>query len=113
MSRAVLLGVVFWMCLLAGSVLHAHEVRPAYLEISQSQADRYDIVWKQPTLGDIALHLVPHLSSGWLERQPEDQYAAAGFLIRSWNIHSEEPLAGLGRWDRTRGDVPHLPSATR
>jgi hydrogenase/urease accessory protein HupE len=74
----------------------AHEVRPAYLEISQSAADSYRIAWKQPTMGDVAIRLVPHLSNGWLEREPEDQYAAAGFLSRTWNIQAgpDETLTG-------------------
>lgn len=74
----------------------AHEVRPASLEISQSGTDSYRILWKQPTLGDRAVRLVPHISNGWLERAPEDQYAAAGFLIRTWNIRAAagETLAG-------------------
>jgi hydrogenase/urease accessory protein HupE len=67
----------------------AHEVRPAYLEITQLDRDDYRIVWKQPTLGEIAIRLSPHLSNGWLERQPDDQYAAAGFLIRTWRIHAQ------------------------
>lgn len=66
----------------------AHEVRPAFLEISQSAADSYRVVWKQPTRGDLAVRLIPHISNGWLEREPEDQYAAAGFLIRTWNIRA-------------------------
>jgi hydrogenase/urease accessory protein HupE len=72
--------------LLAWGSAAAHEVRPAYLEITQPDATVYEIVWKQPTLGEIAVHLVPHLSNGWLERPPEQQYAAGGFLIRSWRI---------------------------
>lgn len=68
----------------------AHEVRPAYLEIEQTSAqssdESYRITWKQPTLGDVAVHLVPHLSNGWLEQTPVDQYASDGFLIRTWQI---------------------------
>jgi len=74
----------------------AHEVRPAYLEISQPNASTYKIVWKQPTLGEVALHLVPHLSNGWLEQPPTDQFAAGGFLIRTWIVkpNASESLAG-------------------
>ena len=79
---------------LIGPRVDAHEVRPAYLEITQSDATHYSIVWKQPTLGDIALRLVPHVSNGWLAQQPEDQYASAGSLIRTWKIASAEPLPG-------------------
>ena len=74
----------------------AHEVRPAYLEIDQTGPTTYAVIWKQPTLGEVAIHLTPHLSTGWLERAPTDQYAAAGFLIRTWKITTPgpAPLAG-------------------
>jgi hypothetical protein len=74
----------------------AHEVRPAYLEIDQTARETYKIVWKQPTMGDVAIHLVPHLSAGWLENQPSDEYAAAGFLIKAWIVHAKtrDPLRG-------------------
>lgn len=47
-------------------------------------------------MGDVVLHLVPHLSNGWLERPPDQQYAAGGFLIRRWQIGSTRtnPLTG-------------------
>lgn len=93
MTRALALCMLI-VGLLAGSQLHAHEVRPAYLEITQSDATHYRIVWKQPTLGEIAIRLVPHLSNGWLEQQPEDQYASTGSLIRTWNIVSTQSPAG-------------------
>ena len=74
----------------------AHEVRPAYLEIDQTDATSYKIIWKQPTMGDVAIHLVPHLSNGWLEQPPADQYAASDFLIRAWIVRprNAEVLAG-------------------
>src|ERR1700743_1310705 len=74
----------------------AHEVRPAYLEIDQTKADTYKVIWKQPTMGDVAIHLVPHLSNGWLENQPSDEYAAAGFLIKTWIVQTKTraPLPG-------------------
>jgi hydrogenase/urease accessory protein HupE len=94
MTRVIAIWMTMLLGVLAASRLHAHEVRPAYLEITQADATHYNILWKQPTLGDIALRLVPHLSNGWLDRQPADQYASAGSLIRSWKIASAEPLAG-------------------
>ncbi|MGZ6014237.1 MAG: hypothetical protein ACXWKM_00695, partial [Phenylobacterium sp.] len=89
-ALALLCGLVF----ARGAA--AHEVRPAYLEIDQTGPGAYEAIWKQPTMGDVAIHLVPHLSNGWLEQAPADQYAADGFLIRRWVIHSgtAAPLDG-------------------
>jgi hypothetical protein len=72
-----------------------HEVRPAYLEIRQTGSASYAITWKQPTMGNMAIHLVPHLSNGWLEDPPTDQYVAAGSLIRTWIVEDKlESLSG-------------------
>lgn len=94
MTRALATVVMLLIGIFTARQLHAHEVRPAYLEITQVDASHYSIVWKQPTLGDIALRLVPHVSNGWLDEAPADQYASAGFLIRTWKIVSTEPVAG-------------------
>lgn len=88
------------LLLVAGLVLArpcaAHEVRPAYLEIDQTAPTSFKVIWKQPTMGDVAIHLEPHLSNGWLEQPPADEYAAGGFLIKTWRIQSASPspLAG-------------------
>ena len=86
MMRAILICAALLIGALTVATATAHEVRPAYLQIEQTGASTYRIVWKQPTMGDRAVHLQPHLSNGWLDRQPDDQYAAAGFLIRTWTI---------------------------
>lgn len=94
MTRAIVICLLMLIGALTTVPTRAHEVRPAYLEITQSDATHYRVVWKQPTLGEVAVRLVPHLSNGWLERTPADQYAAAGFLIRTWNIEGAQPVAG-------------------
>jgi hypothetical protein len=75
---------------------YAHEVRPAYLEIDQTGSAAYKVLWKQPTMGDVAIHLVPHLSNGWLEEEPVERYGAGGYLIHGWLIGATptHPLAG-------------------
>lgn len=83
--------------LLAAGPAGAHEVRPAYLEITQPSPTVYKVVWKQPTLGELAVHLVPHLSNGWLDQPPQQQYTAGGFLIRTWKITT----AHIGALDGT------------
>lgn len=75
----------------------AHEVRPAYLQIDQTGKTTYLVSWKQPTLGDLAIHLVPHLSNGWLEQPPSDQFAAGGYLIRTWKVTTAKPAPLDGR----------------
>ncbi len=95
--KGTLLIFLSLIALLFVGAAAAHEVRPAYLEIDQTGATTYRIVWKQPTLGDVAIHLAPHLSNGWLERAPADQFAAPGYLIRTWSIDTTSPAPLAGR----------------
>jgi hypothetical protein len=85
------------LSLLAGHPALAHEVRPAYLEIDQTGPSTYTVIWKQPVMGDVAIHLIPHLSNGWLEQPPIDQYATGGFMIRQWSISAATPSALAGK----------------
>jgi hypothetical protein len=91
----IILCMAFGM--LQGPAALAHEVRPAYLEIDQTGPAAYKIMWKLPTMGDVAIHLVPHLSNGWLERPPADQYAAGGFLIRTWVVNADKAQSPAGQ----------------
>lgn len=93
MTRGLLAILTLVLALLSGAAA-AHEVRPAYLEIVQTAPAEYRISWKQPVMGDVALRLTPHLSSGWLERAPSDRYATPGFMISVWAVRATEPLDG-------------------
>jgi len=92
--RALLLSVLLLGCA-PGRAL-THEVRPAYLEVAQTGVTSYRILWKRPTMGEVAVHLVPHLSNGWLEQPPSAQYVASGFLVQTWTLETRDadPLAG-------------------
>ena len=64
-----------------------HEVRPAYLEITElsEPAPRHlEILWKQPVIVDRAVRLVPRLSNGWLDGAPAAQQLGLNHLIRVW-----------------------------
>jgi len=89
MWRSAHLTLVALLALLTLAIARpaaAHEVRPAYLEIDQTSPTTYSVTWKHPTMGDVAIHLEPHLSNGWLDRPPTDEYAAPSFLIKTWKI---------------------------
>jgi hypothetical protein len=96
MKRLAVVLAVF-AALFAATSAFAHEVRPAYLEIDQTAPTKYQVIWKQPTMGDVAIHLVPHISNDWLKTQPADQYAAGGFLVRTWKTTAKSPAALEGQ----------------
>jgi hydrogenase/urease accessory protein HupE len=45
--------------MLAAQALHAHEVRPGYLELRQTAADTYAVLWKVPAVGNMRLSIHP------------------------------------------------------
>ena len=50
---------IFYFMLKASQTLYAHEVRPGYLELRQTQADMYAVLWKVPAVGDMRLSIHP------------------------------------------------------
>jgi hypothetical protein len=75
----------------------AHEVRPALVQITQRDAHHFDVLWKQPVNGDVALHLVPQLSEGALDRDPDLNTITPSFALRQWRNLSDnggQPLNG-------------------
>jgi hydrogenase/urease accessory protein HupE len=65
---------------------NAHEVRPAYLEITENSAGRVHVLWKQPTAGRLSLPLKPRLSSGWLDEAATSSVFTESYLLRRWEI---------------------------
>ena len=90
---------VLWLTALFAAVLsasatQAHEVRPASLQITEHAAGNYVVVWKQPTVGDMAIHLVPHLSGKAIDRPPDQMFAEPGQLVKQWQVSYAGTLEG-------------------
>jgi HupE / UreJ protein len=85
MKRVVRVLTVLLGLMLLGSRAIPHEVRPAYLQIDEIAPNRFDVLWKQPSLGTLALHLEPKLSNGLLNGPSDEEYTASSFVIRRWN----------------------------
>jgi len=62
----------------------AHEVRPAFFQITERADGRYDVLWKQPSQGNLAVRLVPRISGGVLEKPPSQVESAVSFQIQIW-----------------------------
>ena len=63
----------------------AHEVRPAYLEITETAHGEYDVIWKQPVLDGRRLKLDP-VFPGNCARQNERMSAPAATLVTRWSM---------------------------
>jgi len=84
--------ILLAMALGASSAL-AHEVRPALVQIEELAPGDYDVVWKRPVVGDLALRLNPRLSGGALEQKPSIQ-PGPGFATYRWKVRGGAPLEG-------------------
>lgn len=84
MKRTSRLSLVLLGLMLFGDQAIPHEVRPAYLQINESAPNRFDILWKQPSMGTLALHLDPMLSNGLFDVPSDEEYTNGSFVIRRW-----------------------------
>ena len=66
------------------ALLSAHEIRPAYLQITENADHRFDVLWKQPSVGTQLLRLVPQVSNGLLDTKPTEESVANSFVVRRW-----------------------------
>jgi hypothetical protein len=100
-GQGVIRSLKLWLTALASLVwfvlvlpANAHEVRPALLQITEARSGDYEVLWKQPLVGEMGLHLIPHLSGGALDRPPDQTASAPGFLVRTWRVQGGPLLDG-------------------
>lgn len=98
-------------CLLAAlaavTPLAAHEVRPAYLEITQTGDDSYSVIWKQPVVEGRRLQMTPVIGVD-CEAQAEPTLERAGnAVIDRWPITCASPIESvrIEGLDRTLTDA--------
>jgi len=76
---------------LVSAAAQAHEIRPGLLQVSETDANSYSVVWKQPLLGDRRLPLEPQLHPNCSKIDPRME-ATASALIERWTTVCSEPL---------------------
>lgn len=86
---------VLLVWLAAVPVSHAHESRPAYLEIEETSPGHYDLRWRTPVLGTLALPVVLRLPEGVRNvKEPLVQHLSDSVLERRWIDAGPEGLTG-------------------
>ena len=78
-------------CLLLPAILHAHESRPAYLEITETQPHSYDITWRRPARGEMVLSMQPVFPRQCEVQGSVANYFTPGAHISRWTLHCPEP----------------------
>ncbi len=82
--------------LLAGfvTVVNAHEVRPGYLELRQTDNETFDVLWKVPAKGDMRLGIHATLPESCISPAPPTTYRTGGAYIDRWTVTCSGGLTG-------------------
>jgi hypothetical protein len=105
----------------ACALAHAHEVRPAYLEVRQTSADRYDVLWKVPAIQEHRLSIdVAFPFDAVPLAEPRGLFSGEAYIER-WSVQCPGGLAGreirIDGLESTQIDVlariEHLSGATQ
>lgn len=86
-----------WFALLTGLcwtvAVNAHEVRPGYLELTEREHRVFDVVWKQPLLGETRLPLEPRLPTTCCSERGR-QEVVGGALVERLRLTCESGIDG-------------------
>ena len=92
-KAATRLGVALATALVGVCAL-GHEVRPAYLRIDAVSEGRYDVLWKVPLTGGMALPLAPVFPPDCTAVDVGLNAVAADALVRRFKLHCPNGLRG-------------------
>jgi hydrogenase/urease accessory protein HupE len=91
----VLCASIFSLLLLASTAAHAHEVRPGYLEITETEPGRYNVLWKAPARSGMRMQIKPVLPQECRDLAPPLSYELPGSFIERRIVTCEpDGLAG-------------------
>jgi len=82
----------------------AHEIRPGLLQITQTSPSNYQIIWKQPLLGDRRLPLNPVLEPG-CSKTGAQTTTTSGAIVERWQTQCELSSVRIDGLERTLTDV--------
>jgi len=98
--------LVLAVCLVSLAPARAHEVNPAYLEVTETDASEYSIVWKQPVKDGRRLKIDPVFPTA-CEKRNVRVSQAPGVIVERWETSCDLAAATLAvsGLDRTLTDV--------
>ncbi len=81
--------------LLLAPAAFADEFRPAYLQLTQTAADNYEVLWKVPALDETTvLKVQPVFPDGTITTKPLRSSFASGAVVQRWAISLPGGLEG-------------------
>jgi len=70
----------------------AHEMRPAYLDMRETAADEFSVLWKVPALGDLRLGLYVRLPETCKPKAESTKAIEANAYIERWTVTCRDGL---------------------
>jgi hydrogenase/urease accessory protein HupE len=93
--RACLLSLAALVALVAPPLAHAHEARPAYLEVKETAPNRFDVLWRIPVLSGMRLPVALQMPAGMRNvEEPTVQDLGDSLLERRKVDAGSDGLAG-------------------
>ncbi|CAH2407126.1 HupE/UreJ family protein [Mesorhizobium escarrei] len=89
-----LLAAAWLLLTIVAGQAWAHDLRPAYLAITESAPDSYSVLWKAPAMGGLRLALDPRLPEDVAETTPREGVFLNDAYVERWTIHAPAGLAG-------------------
>ncbi|SEB18925.1 HupE/UreJ family protein [Variovorax sp. YR216] len=78
----------------ATGAAQAHELRPGYLELRESDASTYAFLWKRPTGGEVEIQIAPEVPDGCRLATPDRQQLSPGAVVVHGTLSCNGGLAG-------------------
>jgi hydrogenase/urease accessory protein HupE len=91
---AVLRLLILCACVLSVGRAFAHEVRPAYLELTEIAPGIFEVLFKTPMQGDARLALDVSFSGRVERATPVISRTTDNAMVQTWRLTAIEPLAG-------------------
>ena len=92
--RLALRAALVFPLVLAARPAGAHETRPGYLELKERAPGRYEVLWKQPAIGEMRLRLDPVFPETCRMASPGSLEEVPGALLTRLTLACEGGLAG-------------------
>ncbi len=86
-------SMLVFLLLIAASV-SAHELRPAYLELKQTDSETYDVLWKVPAMQDLRLSLYVVFPNQCTELSQRRSQQLGGSFVERTSIRCKNGLSG-------------------
>ena len=76
------------------AALQAHEVRPGYLELKETDADNFDVLWKVPAQGNMRLSIYPLMPDNCEATSRTVTRSVGGSFSDNWSVACPGGLSG-------------------